>query len=245
MLNYIYDGSFEGLLTAIYEAYYRHEEPQQLLSAQNLQHNLIDTNIHIESDLIKADKVYGSIVSKISSQALNHVYNAFLTEYPEAGTWIYQYLKLGWKIGTDIDLHLTKDEVLKIHTASRKVSSEAHRMLGLIRFSLIKVNVYYAPIKPDNNIVALLAPHFVNRLSDQNWVIHDTRREIAAVYDKHEWFVTSIPAKAAYDAVETQSDYSSLWKQYFNSIAIKDRINPKLQRQHMPYRYWEYLTEKW
>jgi probable DNA metabolism protein len=38
--------------------------------------------------------------------------------------------------------------------------------------------------------------------------------------------------------------YQTLWKQYFKSIAIEGRINPRLQMQHMPKKYWKYLIEK-
>ena len=32
--------------------------------------------------------------------------------------------------------------------------------------------------------------------------------------------------------------------EYFKTIAIKERINPKLHRQHLPVRFWKYMTEK-
>jgi len=35
-----------------------------------------------------------------------------------------------------------------------------------------------------------------------------------------------------------------MWKEYFKTIAIKERINPKLHRQHLPVRFWKYMTEK-
>ena len=38
--------------------------------------------------------------------------------------------------------------------------------------------------------------------------------------------------------------YQALWKTYFKAIAIKERRNPRKQRQDMPVRYWKYLTEK-
>ncbi|HBK40409.1 MAG TPA: DNA metabolism protein, partial [Porphyromonadaceae bacterium] len=37
--------------------------------------------------------------------------------------------------------------------------------------------------------------------------------------------------------------FQQMWKEYFKSTTIKERINLKLQRQHMPRRYWRYLTE--
>lgn len=38
--------------------------------------------------------------------------------------------------------------------------------------------------------------------------------------------------------------FQDLWKNYFGALTIRERINPKLQRQHMPRRFWKFLTEK-
>ena len=45
-------------------------------------------------------------------------------------------------------------------------------------------------------------------------------------------------------AAEDEKLFQTLWKNYFKSLTIKERINPKLQRQHMPQRFWKYLVEK-
>jgi len=37
--------------------------------------------------------------------------------------------------------------------------------------------------------------------------------------------------------------FQEMWKSYHKAITIKERINPKLQKQFMPRRYWKYLTE--
>ena len=38
--------------------------------------------------------------------------------------------------------------------------------------------------------------------------------------------------------------YQQLWCTYFDSVNITARKNMKLYIQHMPKRYWRYLTEK-
>jgi probable DNA metabolism protein len=43
---------------------------------------------------------------------------------------------------------------------------------------------------------------------------------------------------------EDEKLFQEMWKTYFKSIAIKERINPKLHKQNMPVRYWKHLTEK-
>ncbi|PHJ39664.1 hypothetical protein P378_02510 [Desulforamulus profundi] len=60
---------------------------------------------------------------------------------------------------------------------------------------------------------------------------------MGAVYNQREWFITNLdlPGHLLYEENETL--YQQLWKQYFASTAIQDRVNPRLQRQFMPARY--------
>lgn len=244
MLNYIYDGSFEGLLTCIYDAYYRHDNPDRIIPEEILQLDMLDKSIYISTDMGKASRVYDSIVNKISQDALDNVYYAYLSEVQDSGKMIYEYLKLGWKMGVKTDLFLSDDRVLNLHKISRKVGVERHRMLGLVRFSQCRDGIYYSQIEPNYNILQLLAPHFAYRMADQNWIIHDIKRNMAAIYNMKEWILTGLELKDVPDMSLEEDFYQSLWKQYFKSIGITTRFNPKLQVRHMPRRYWSHLTEK-
>lgn len=243
MVNYIFDGTFEGLLTCIYEAYYRRQIPDRI-SCGDQQQDLLSRSIHIDTDNSKADKVLDSIRTKISEDALDHVFHAYLSEIEDIGIWIYRYLRLGWKVGPLLDSYLWEDEVAVVHKASRKVEWESHRLLGLIRFRELQGGIYYAPIGPDHNIVSLLAPHFAQRLSDQAWMIHDVKRDLAVMYNKKDWTIAVIRQKKALPLHGDELMFQKLWKEYYQNIAISGRRNPKLQRQHMPSRYWLYLVEK-
>lgn len=244
MVNYLYDSSFEGLLTSIYEAYYRHETPNHIFPYNYIQQSLIDSNIYIATNLEKASKVYESIHRKISYQALKNVYHAYLSELNDIEIIILNYLKLGFKKGKEIDLHLSEDNVLAIHTAAKKVTREAHLMLGLLRFKQLENNIYYAQYKPDHNITTLISSHFVNRFSDQYWVIHDLKRHYAAVFDKNSCVFTDISEQKILSSLNNNDNYEKLWKNYFTNICITERINPKQQKNYMPKRYWNFLTEK-
>ncbi|MCX7920498.1 MAG: TIGR03915 family putative DNA repair protein [Clostridia bacterium] len=243
-MKYIYDGSFEGYLTAIYEAYYRRETPERILPDTNLQESLFEENIRIETNSSKASRVANSINEKISPTSLENVYYTFLSELDESDVWIFQYIKLGFKVGKNIDSYLSDDRVLKIMKINRKVTREIHRMLGLIRFRQLEGNIFYAPIEPDFNIITLIAPHFQKRFADQNWVIHDIKRNLAVLFDCINMVLAPLTPDFAIELSKKETDYQHLWIQYFKSIAIKNRINPKLQKQFMPHRYWKYLIEK-
>lgn len=244
MKSYIYDGSFDGLLTAIYEAYYRGEKPNSILAKQDVQENLFVENIFIPTDVEKAQKVYNSIGTKISNTALSNVFYCFLSDLEDAGTLIFEYLQFGWKIGKDIDKYIADDRVLKIHKLKQKVTFEGHRMLGLVRFSQLSGDIYYAAIEPQYQIVGILASHFSKRLSDQHWIIHDVQRGMGAFYDKKDWVMKEIDMNPIQTINEEEIEVQRLWREYYKSIAIKNRINPRLQRRNMPARYWKYLVEK-
>ncbi|HHV97404.1 MAG TPA: DNA metabolism protein [Clostridiaceae bacterium] len=245
MVCYTYDGSFEGLLTAIYEAYYRKEKPVKILQEENLQPSMLYTYIHIATDIEKSQKVYNSIMEKISEDALDNIYHVFLAdrEY-ERGTIIYNYLRLGWKIGRNIDLHLSDDRVMKVLKIRQRVEREVHRMMGFVRFSLVGGNIYYAPIEPDNNILPLIAPHFAERLSDQKWIIHDKARELAALYNTRDWLIVEADLGKIPIIDAGEKHYRDLWKEFYNSVAIKERYNLSLHKKLLPVRYWRNLTEK-
>ncbi len=246
MYSYIFDGSFEGLLTSIYEAYYRREDPQDFLTEENPQISFFEKNFMVITDIEKAKKVYNAIKEKISHNALKDIYYVYLSDAEEGRySLIHNYLKLGWKAGSSLEQHLCDDCVMRVQNISRRLTFECHRMLGLIRFIKLEGDIYYARFEPDNNIAGLIASHFTRRLSDQNWIIHDVKRNIAAMYNKKEWVLSDTDIPPRIEQNNREKIYQNLWKQYFKSISIKSKINPKLQKRCMPVRYWRFLTEKW
>lgn len=244
MLVYVYDGSFEGLLTAVFEAYYRKQEPERLEQKSCLQYGLLEEYVYIETDETKFKRVYASIKDKISEEALEWVYHVYLSDDMQAGTFIYEYLKLGWRMGRSVNLHLSDDRVLRVYKIYQRVAFEVHRMMGFVRFKLAEGSIYYAPVSPDNNIIELLAPHFSERLADQKWILHDVKRGIAVLYNTRDWIITEFEHENVIRLDKSESDYQKLWKDFFNTIGISSRVNPKLQKQLMPQRYWKHLTEK-
>lgn len=244
MLVYVYDGSFQGLLTSVYDAYYAGVFPDRIDCSTNMQYNILDKYEYITTDADKSNKVYCSIYEKISSDALKRVYNVYLSETYDSGTIIYRYLKFGWRVGGKVDQYLADDRVFRVHEISQRVEFETHKMLGFVRFKLLEGNMFYAPVRPDNNVIELLAPHFAERFSDQYWIIHDIRRDVAVLYNKSDWLITDFTVEQLPAINRDEEGYQKLWKEFFNTIAITSRKNPKLQRQFMPKRYWRYLTEK-
>jgi probable DNA metabolism protein len=143
--------------------------------------------------------------------------------------------------------------VLRVNEIARKVNGEAEKIRQFVRFQKTKDEIFFALISSKYNVLSLVAPHFRSRYPDQCWIIYDTVRNFGLYYDTHSLQeVTFSPEdlksfklkKLENEKLsETEIYYQNLWKEYFETIAIKERFNPKLQRQHMPKRFWKYLTE--
>ncbi len=244
MRVFLHDLSFEGLLSAIYDAYYSKEKPDRIYCENFYKENLLDEVIHIKTDKTKFEKVYNAVNNKISKESLNKIYLVFLSEYEESSNLIYNYLRMGFKLGKEVELHKNNDIVLNIDKISKKVSYEKHRFTGFVRFREIN-GVLYSSIEPDFNILPIIANHFKNRLTNEYFIIHDTKRNMAIVYNKEDYQLISLnkSQKEKILSMNNDEEYETLWKQYFKSTNIEERKNPRLQNRMMPKRYRNNMVE--
>jgi probable DNA metabolism protein len=258
LLTYIYDGSFEGFLTVCSLVLDQKETIADITTLEHFQPDLFTETREVETDAARTEQFFQSLCLEFSQEVVAEIGNCFLSEVPGIEKVLFDYLHQLFTLGEQVSSNFNDPTVFLVRRTSDKVDHEIVRMQGFVRFRQLCNGVYYAPIEPDHNILQFLAPHFSARFADQMWLIHDVRRKIGIYYDLHhctflpflemnpEVLTASQPFKtgenpAVYAAVE--GDYQALWNQYFHSIAITERTNPKAQRQRMPARYWRYLVE--
>ena len=244
---YTYDGSFYGVLTCIYHIYYDRIEPINICvkdATTIKQHSFLDETINIDSCNEEAIKVYNSISEKISPEALSDVYQAYLSSIEGKELMIYNYIKFGYKVGSNVYAYRYMEEVSNLKKIVKKVTNEVHNFCGFLRFEL-RNNFYYAAYEPDHNITELLLPHFVNRFADQNFIIHDIKRNVAAIFNTKDYYLTSFTAGEleALNSKTEKDPFEQLWKEYFSNMAIEERINFRQQKRFMPSRYWKHMLE--
>ena len=124
-------------------------------------------------------------------------------------------------------------------------------MEAFVRFQKTVDELYYAVIEPDYDVLPLISNHFTSRYADQRWMIYDARRKYGLYYDggSTAFVQVNFSEEAGAGQLHTILDekeafYQELWKRYFHSVNIASRKNMRLHVQHMPKRYWKYLTEK-
>lgn len=242
MVVYINDGSFEGLLTSIYDAYYRKDNPEEIFKHSDFQPGLIYTPIFITTDEEKYSKVYNAIIDKIGIVSMDNIYYSHLSCNPKIETIIYKYVRLGFSIGKTIENHLHNPIVMSIEKEKNKVLGERHRFLGFVRFSLLPNNIYYASIEPDNDILELITPHFTRRFNTHNFMIHDIKRNKCSIYHNDDWSIQT-DFNINLEKYSSSDEFESLWKTYFKYTNIKERQNLTLQKRCMPKRYWKHILE--
>ncbi len=241
---YLYDGSFEGLMTVIFTATYDKQEPSGIFPETSFQDHLFEEKKFVNTDKVKSTKVKNAINLNLSSNCYDHILYTFLSEDTGAEMLIWYFLKIGWKLGSQVENHLSDSKILQLIKTSKKVSKEVHRYYGLVRFQKVTNDIFYSAISPDHRILQLLRQHFTSRFKDQNWIIHDVKREYALIYNKKKTALVKLSQQDYFSVSLDEFNYQDLWRRYYKCISIKERKNLKLQKSHMPKRYWKFLTEK-
>jgi probable DNA metabolism protein len=249
MLDYLYDGTFEGFLTCIYENYYG-DRASGIYKKENYQSSLLNGSREVTTDAKRSTTVYEAIERKISRDDLRRIYRAFLSSDPEKEIKLLHYIRLGFKLGSKIDQLHSDPVVFAVQQCEYKVSIETHRIKGLARFTALRngaaggeKEVLYCCIEPDHDILELIAEHFSDRLKCDPFIMHDRTRSKAVFAQGGDWYISDFSEKDLPRYGTCEQEYQDLWKKYFETIAIKERTNPACQKRFMPVRYWKNLTE--
>lgn len=253
MLIYVFDGSLEGLLTAVFEWFERKPGKVELKLVKHHQPDAFAETLYINNNREKANRVWRGLQKKLDNDGLRRIYYAYLSEQPTAFNAIFSFVTYIFQHPAGAEKNFGNLNVLDIAQTARKVGREKHRMEAFIRFKHTADGIFYCGIDPDFNVLPLIVRHFKNRYADQQWIIYDIKRHYGLFYDLHSVQEITVSAQAEKNFIKSQNTnqlnpkeelYACLWKDYFKSTNIQSRKNTKLHVQLVPKRYWKYLTEK-
>ncbi len=256
MRIYIFDGTIDGLLTAVFDAYALKEQPEELLKSGDALPLFCDHTYQVTTDEEKAQRVWTGLEKKLEREALKLISVSWLSELRELNTPLFHYIYKVFQQG-DISRNFADPDVLNVTNIARKVLHEQLRMKQFIRFQKAKDGTYLAVVSPDHNVLPIITDHFSDRFNDQPWLIYDAHRHYGFYYDGHAapiriTFENEFAVPFSLENGKLNEDILSsddqllqdLWRTYFKAICIKERMNPRKQLKDMPRRYWKYMTEK-
>lgn len=249
---YRFDGSFEGLLCAAAKAAGDGFGARAELgfAAGESGGGLFDTVIDAKSSRQAAREIWAHHSVPGKSPVLRACFEAYCSDLPEkdihAGRVLAALIR-GEKLSMDA---LSDPDILDVSRASTRSRSQAHKISGLVRFSELAGGAWYAGIAPDCDVLPLVAGHFSSRFSFQDFMIHDLKRSKALLNKAGSGcrmaYGISLPAGmtvADLPCTEMEALLRQSWARYFDSIAMAERKNSRLQASHMPAKYRDYLPE--
>lgn len=246
---YLHDGTADGVLSAIFQSYAVHEDPQEVVREQDYQPQLMQRASIIKTDAIHAQRVARGIERTLGAYAKRSVLHATLSGDKQAGTIIYRFVRHAMAHPSKRPLDdLAHPAVKALHDMLRALYNECEHIRQFARFEHLggnEIEVWFAKVNPKDAVVPLVMDHFVDRFSIQPFILYDEVSQMAGVWDgKQVQFVDAahlglmLPDITADEAVMQEA-----WRTFYRTVAIDARYNPELRQRFMPKRFWSNLTE--
>lgn len=237
---YQYDGSFDGFLCCVYESYTQKERPTAFVCDEDDEPSLFEIRA-VVTDCAHAQRVYRSFL-KISPNVGLFLRRAFLTCMEDKEMAMYRFIVKLYREGTPLLTRLSDADYVPLLRAVRHLSGEAEALRGFVRFSEFS-GVLGAEIEPKNRILPVLRAHFCNRYHNESFFIYDRTHREALLYSGGVSRIVPLEHFEMAPPDETEANYRRLWRRFYDTIAIRERENPRLRMSNMPKRYWGTMTE--
>lgn len=260
LVAYLYDGTPEGLLTAVFAAYAAHEDPQDIAREQDYQPRLGQSIRTVDANPVLAERVERSIRSRCGDDAFEAVLHASLSDDPSAGNVVYRFIKHALPPGKAEGSRsaqtrkrpprrsrtlndLANPAVGQLVQLDRSVMNERHLMQQFLRFTHLSNGTWFARCNPKANVVPLLMDFFAGRFNDEAFVIYDENHHVAGIHGSDGWGLAHVDGIEVPEPSDEEGLMQAGWKRFYDAVSIEARYHPELRRQFMPKRLWRNILE--
>ena len=237
---YFYDGSFEGFLCCIFDSYANKEVLTAICRDEDFAPTLFATRT-IPTVPEHASRVYRKVV-KLSPYTAELLQKGFLTCLPEKELYLYRLVVKLLREGPGFLRNFSDETLYPVIKAIRHLNGEAHLLKGFVRFSELG-GVLGGEIEPKNRVLPLLRSHFCARYQNERFFLYDRTHKEALFYASGKAVIRPLEDFQMAPPDDTEANYRILWKRFYDTIAIKERYNPRCRMTNMPKRYWRTMTE--
>lgn len=241
MKYYQTDGTTEGFLTGVFDAYTDREA--FLTSQRVVQPAFGDELVFVHTDSEKAQRVKEKLRS-VNPGILHDLWQERKHSADDKDQVALSYIRKTLVAKRPINTMLADPDVFRFFSLIRQVAVEADHLRGFLRFTENEAGVLYAPFESDHDVLDLLYPHFKARLGSIPFLIHDKKRNKLLICNGKEHTVAIVSEDAEFTPSQEEAHWQALWKSYYRHVNIAIRPHEKQMRGYMPVRYWKYLPEK-
>ena len=239
-VQYLYDGSFAGFLTCVDTALHRQEMPVSIAGEQDAPLSFYP-EIKIDTDQAKARRVYAAL-RRSSPRGAKLIAYGFLTCLPQRELLLFQLIRRIRQEGPGFLSRPSDPDVFPIRKAVRHLMGECEKLRGFVRFSEIQ-GVLTGEIQPKNRVLPLLKSHFCQRLHQEQFFLYDRTHREVLLYTHGQSRILPLDEFCMAGPDAQEAAFRCLWRQFFQSVAIAERTNPRCQQTQMPLRYRSTMTE--
>ncbi|MBP7226991.1 MAG: TIGR03915 family putative DNA repair protein [Aliarcobacter sp.] len=237
----VYDGSFEGFLSLVYEVYYKKLKPTKIY--KTLPNEIIFEEIlEIQTSEENSTKVLKAIKTKFPKPIVEKILNIFMCDSRAFEVALLEFIIIGFKDTKQL-FNINNSSVFYLSNLEKELFKNVHKMYAFVRFEELDDDTLYAKLECKFNVVYFLAKHFLKRFNNQNFIIHDINRKIAFIKTKDDYSIQEVAFFDEPNYSTNEEKFQKLWKRFFKGVTIEERINPKLQQQLVPLIYRTYMSE--
>ncbi len=241
--------TWDAMLTCIYQASASHLGHRNIrLQVEPIsQYTLFDNYIHVDADEAKAMNVCDAINTRISPYVYRELTYASMSCDEDTLDTIYHVIILGFSLGPDI-LQMTQyKDVMRFQEIRTRLSKEICRFKEVVRFHKVRDSLFVAHIEPKSRLILTVGAAFEDRMPSEHWmVVDDTHRE-AVIHPKDSpFYLRTLTEEEYFTLLETEKEndaYTDLWQVFFDTIAIKERNNPRCQKTLLPLWTRKHMVE--
>jgi len=248
---FVCEDSLDGIFTGIYDAWdsrYGHENVKLIIESEETM-ELFARYVEVVADGEKAEKVARTLKRRLGDEVFEMICQAAASCASEKADALYRVVVKGLSMsnGKKVMDALADPNVCRVFELSRQAGYEAHHLTGFIRFQELKGGILFSRIRPKNNALTLIGPHFADRLPQENWVIYDDGRELFLMHQAGGYWGLmqgqALNEQWLADISEEEDQFRQLWRLFTKSISVQARENRLLQRQNLPLRFRNYMPE--
>ena len=245
---YLHDDTLEGLLSAVFLSYARHENPEDIVAQKRYQPRLGQSAIHVETNFQHAERVRKGVVKAAGNDAFMVIARASTCDNYEMGSYVLAFVRFvidySERFGKRPSLYdVSNPAIENIMRLDRSVRNESERIRQFARFSHLDNGVWFARINPSASIVPFVMSYFESRLNGLPFIVYDERHGCAGVHDGRSWMLVRDDAVNVPPSTENDKIMQEAWKVFYDALSVEARYNPELRRSFMPVRLWRNLTE--
>lgn len=251
------EDSIDGIFTAVYDAWASRlgHKNIRLSCAQNEDMALFCEYIAVATDYEKSRKVSHTLRARLGMHFYETICRSAMADAHcrklcmDKANAVYQAIVMALALpeGANVLEHLGEPCISCIFELCRQTSNEAHHLLEFLRFSELTNGILFAQIHPKNDVLPILAEHFTNRLPLENFILYDASHQTAALHRAGQSYLiadaSSFRPAFANGHSAREEIFRKLWRAFFDTIAIEERKNLKLQMQNIPKRFWADTVE--